>query len=301
MKRQCGAALIMAILIVALAASMAASLAWQQNIWARRVQSRDDRSDAKWLARAGTNYAAAILNDDANHNTVDYFGEAWSSKMPAMPVDNGDISGFILDQQGLFNLNNLVRNGKTDPAELQKFRQLLTMLRLQPDIAEALADWIDSDDAVQDPGGAENSYYLGLPDPYRAANMPLEEIGDLSRVKGFDSATLERLKPYVTVLPVSSLINVNTAPPEVLAAILPGLTLSAARAIVAKRNEHYFKNIADFRAAIPDIFVPENLVEVASQYFLVTVEARQGKSRVTMQTLLDREGAAWPRTVWHKS
>ncbi len=298
-----GAAIIMAILIVAVSATLAASLAWREGIFARRLENDEERTDAKWLAQAGTNFAAAVLNDDARHNIVDYQGEAWATQLPAMPVENGEVSGFITDQQGLFNLNNLALNGKTDVAHLMQFRALLSLLGIQPDLAEAVADWIDSDSAVQSPGGAENSYYLGLPDPYRAANMPFAEIDDLSLVKGFDEATMERLKPYVTVLPNTTQVNVNTAPPEVLAAILPGLSLSRANELVNRRNQHYFNDVADFRSAIPDpnVIIQDNQVEVASQYFLVTVNARQGKSRVTMETLLDREGTAWPRAVWHRS
>ncbi len=301
--KQKGAAIVMAILIVALTAMLAASLVWEETIWARRVENNEDREDANWLAVAGTNFAAAVLNDDARHNNVDYFGEAWASELPPMAVDNGEISGFILDQQGLFNLNDLVMNGKTDMAHLAQFRNLLILLNLPPDLAEALADWIDADSEVQPPGGAENSYYLGLPDPYRAANMPLGEIGDLSKVKGFDEATIAILKPYVTVLPTYTQINVNTAPPEVLAAVLQGLTLARARQLVVRRNQHYFTDVGDFKSSVPDpdVVIPDNEVEVASQYFLVTVKASQGSSKVTLQTLLDRQGAAWPVKIWSKS
>ena len=291
----------MAILIVALTATLAASLAWEGNIWARRMENSEDRTDAFWLAAAATNFAAAVLNDDARHGNVDYLGEAWASELPPMPVDNGQITGSILDQQGLFNLNDLAVDGKTDMIRLAQFRNLLMLLNLPPDLADALADWIDADNAVQPPGGAENAYYLGLPDPYRAANMPLNEIGDLSQIKGFDEATIAILRPFVTALPSYTPINVNTAPPEVLSSVLEGLTLAEARAIVERRNRHYFADVADFKSAAPDLVIHDNEIEVASQYFLVTGVATQGKSKVTMQTLLDREGAAWPVRIWQKS
>ncbi|HQT27469.1 MAG TPA: type II secretion system protein GspK, partial [Burkholderiales bacterium] len=81
------------------------------------------------------------------------------------------------------------------------------------------------------------------------------------------------------------------------------LSLSRANELVIRRNQHYFIDAADFRSAVPDpsIVFPDNEIEVASQYFLVTVKVRQGNSRVTMKTLLDREGTAWPRAVWHES
>ncbi len=301
--KQSGTAVVMAILIVALAAVLAASLASRQSIWIRRLENHESHGDAKWLALAGTDFAAAVLNDDARNNVVDYVGEAWSSSLPPMPVDNGTISGYITDQQGLFNLNNLAVGGKTDPVQLGNFRRLLTLLQLNPDLAQAVADWIDADEEVQSPGGAESSYYLGLPDPYRAANMPLEGIEELSMIKGFDETTINMLKPYVTAIPGPTTINVNTAPPEVLSAIVPGLTVSAARELAYSRSQHYFSDVGDFASRIQDknIPIPYSEIQVASQFFLVTVEAAQGRSRVIMHTMLDREGAAWPRKVWERS
>ncbi len=293
----------MAILIVALAAMLAASLASQQNIWIRRLENQQDHADAKWLASAGTDFAAAILNDDARHSAVDYPGEAWTAPMPPMQVGKSEISGYILDQQGLFNLNDLAPSGATDPVQLANFRRLLAFLQLDPDLAQAAADWIDADNSAQNPGGAENSYYLGLPDPYRAANMPLVSLDDLLMVKGFDQPTIDRLKPYVTALPANTQINVNTAPPEVLAAILPGFSLSAARELASKRMYHPFQSLSDFTASIgnENIPVPANNIEFASQYFLVTVKSVQGRARVTMRTLLYRNGSMWPRKVWQQS
>ncbi len=301
--KQSGAAIVMAILIVALAAILAASLASRETIRASRLESVQNRAEARWLALAGTDFASAVLNDDAKRNTVDYPGEAWATIPPPIPVDGGEISGYITDQQGLFNLNNLAINGKTDPVQLDNFRRLLILLQLNPDLAQAVADWIDADGDVQSPGGAENNYYAGLPDPYRAANMPLVGIEDLYDIAGFDEPTIERLRPFVSVLPVSTQINVNTAPPEVLSAILPGLTLDMARQLVNSRNQNYFMTTGDFASRIQgkNIVVPDGEIEVASQFFLVTVKVKQWKTRVVMHTLLDREGSSWPRKVWQSS
>ncbi|NNM82205.1 MAG: type II secretion system minor pseudopilin GspK [Burkholderiales bacterium] len=218
-------------------------------------------------------------------------------------MDGGEISGYITDQQGLFNLNNLAINGKTDPAQLDNFRRLLILLQLNPDLAQAVADWIDADSEAQSPGGAENNYYIGLPDPYRAANMPLVVIEDLYDIAGFDEPTIEKLRPFVSVLPAFTQINVNTAPPEVLSAIVPGLTLNMAQQLVTSRTQNYFATTDDFASRIQakNIVVPNGEITVASQFFLVTVKVTQGKTRVIMHTLLDREGSAWPSKVWQSS
>ncbi len=301
MNRQKGVAVVMAILIVALAAMVASALMWQQNLWLRQVENDNDRSEGKIVARAGTNLAAAILNLDPRN--IDHLQEAWAQPLPSMPVENGTVGGYIQDQQGLFNLNNLVNNGKTDQKQKVKFQRLLAILGMPMELGNALADWLDADNEIQGPGGAEDAYYLGLAQPYRAANRMLTEVGDLDRVRGFDKNRIERLRPYVTVLPRPTAINVNTAPAEVLCATIDGLTLPEARAMTALRDKSPFGTMRDFHSALPrlDITVADSDFSVASQFFLVTVNAHFGRASTTVWTLLDREGRFWPDIVWQKS
>ena len=47
-------------------------------------------------------------------------------------------------------------------------------------------------------------------------------IGDLRLVRGIDEITFRRLSPFITVTP-SVRVNINTAPPEVLMAVVPAL------------------------------------------------------------------------------
>ncbi|MHB1677365.1 MAG: type II secretion system minor pseudopilin GspK [Sulfuriferula sp.] len=301
MNKQSGVAVIMAILIVALAAMVASALMLEQNLWLRQVENANDLAQAQIMARAGTNLAAAILNSDARN--IDYLQETWAQPLPPLPVESGEVSGFIQDQQGLFNLNDLVNRGKTDQNQKAKFERLLAVLGIPVELGNSLADWIDDDHDIQGPGGAEDAYYLGLPQPYRAADRMLTDIGDLYRVRGFDKAIIERLRPFVSVLPRSTPINVNTAPPEVLYAMVDGMTLPESRALIATRDKSHFSNVGDFRAALPriDLTVVDSYFSVASQFFLVTVHTHFGRAHTTVSTLLDRESIQWPSTIWQKS
>ncbi len=119
------------------------------------------------------------------------------------------------------------------------------------ELADALADWIDADSEPRPRGGAEDGYYLELEQPYLAANRPLIDVAELALVRGFDGEVRARLRPFVTALPRFTAVNVNTAAPEVLAAIVEDLTLDAARALVAKRERAYFRNNADFLSQLP--------------------------------------------------
>ncbi|HEY6096239.1 MAG TPA: type II secretion system minor pseudopilin GspK [Gallionellaceae bacterium] len=299
MKHQRGVAIIIVILIVALATSLSVYVLNQQTLWQRQVEASFDRGQAKRLSLAGLDWARAILADDGRNNNVDHEGELWAKRLPAMPVEGGEILGFIEDRQGLFNLNNLVLNGSSVPAYVAQFQRLLNMLGLPGELALNLADWLDSDNTPQLAGGAEDSYYLSLPRPYRCANRPLTEIGELSLVKGFDASIIKQLRPYVSVLPSPTTINVNFSPAEVLAAVIEKLPLSDARAIVLQRHNNPFKSIDEFKSRLPnggrDISVTD--LSVSSQYFWVTGKTKVGNAQITAQALLQRT-STWPRVLW---
>lgn len=300
MRRERGVALITVILVVALATSTAAFMAWQQQLEVWRVENLRDQAQASAIAHAAVDWARAILADDARDNNVDYLGENWATALKVLPVEQGQIAGGIADQQGLFNLNNLAR-GEEDIAV---FRRLLGMLRLPMELADAVADWVDANAEPRLPGGAEDTYYLSLEPPYRAANRPLSGVDGLYRLKGFDRATVEKLRPFVTALPQPTPVNVNTAPPEVLAALFPELPLESAKELVEARKKNHFKNQADFRGRVPagqSGQMRDTVFSVNSSYFLVTGRASFGRVRSGWQALLERRGNGWPLVVWRKA
>ena len=296
-SKQNGVAIIMVLLIVALATTLAAFIATQQNLWQRQVESQLEHTQARRIGIAAIDWACAILADDARTSSIDTEKEIWASRLPAMPVQNGEVIGLIEDRQGLFNLNNLVRNGTTSAPDVAQFQSLLVLLGLPSDLAIALADWMDTDSETQNPGGAENSYYLSLPNPYRTANMPLSEIGELSLIKGFDSKTIERLRPFVSALPMPGAINVNFAPAEVLAAVT-NMSLADARVLVQQRTVQPFQSTADFTEHLPHGgTMSAGNITVSSNYFMVTGRATMGRAQVTTQALLQRTNG-WPTVVW---
>jgi general secretion pathway protein K len=303
MRRQRGMAVITAILVVALVASAASFMAWQQQLWVRQVSNLNEQAQSRVVMLAALQWARAILAQDARDNNVDHLEEGWARSLAPLPVEGGELAGGVTDQQGLFNLNSLVREGKASVSDLALFRKLLELLQLSPALADAVVDWIDPDAEVTYPGGAEDMDYLVLDPPYRAGNQPLTTVDGLARVKGFDAATLERLRPFVTALPKPTPVNVNTAPPEVLAAAVADLSLDQARVLVDGRKKQYFKDLADFRARLPKTVTQVNdvVLSVDSRYFLVSGHARFGRAKVGYAALLERETTAWPKLVWQKN
>lgn len=301
-KNQRGVAIVLAMGIAALAAMAATAMMMSQSIWVRQNELSSDRTQAQLVVKAGVDWARAVLSDDRRSSNVDHLGEPWALRLPPMPVENGKLAGHIEDQQGRYNLNNLVRNGRVNPPQLAHFQQLLSILGLPVALAGTLADWLDADNEPQPRGGAEDADYLALPTPYLAANRPLGDVAELSLVKGYDEDVLARLIPYVTALPRFTPVNANTAPPEVLAAVISGLSLVEARSVVSRRDRAYARDRAEFRRLLPpDTAFADDDITVSSDFFIARVRVTMGSSQASGSALLFRQSIEWPAVVWRKT
>jgi general secretion pathway protein K len=299
--RQRGVAIVLALGVVALAAIAAAAILASQSIWSRQAELGAEHTQAQAIVQAGIDWGRALLSDDRRLSSVDHLGEPWALRLPPVPVDNGELAGQLDEQQGLFNLNNLVRNGKVSPAHVAQFQRLLEILALPDALAASLVDWLDADGEPQPQDGAESGYYQGLQPPYLAANRPLGDVAELALVRGFDEAVRTRLRPFVTALPRFTPVNVNTASPEVLAAVVSNLDLDQARALTAQRGRAYFRNLSEFLAQLPSGAVADgNNVTTASQYFVASARVTIGGAQARGSALLERESTGWPTVVWRK-
>jgi general secretion pathway protein K len=172
-------------------------------------------------ALAGEQFLSALLAADQTVSPdSDSLSEMWAQPTPPYPVEDGMVTGRLLDQSGKFNLNNLYHDGVVDTESLAMFERLLEQVGLQKELASAILDWQDPDDTVTGAYGAEDSFYLGQMPSRRTANQPFKDINELRFVRGFDEAeNFDALARYVTVLPYFSPININTSPMQVLTAI----------------------------------------------------------------------------------
>ncbi|MEK6243845.1 MAG: type II secretion system minor pseudopilin GspK [Pseudomonadota bacterium] len=271
-------AIVLAMGVVALAALAATSMMVSQSTWSRQVELSAGHVQAQLLIQAGLDWARAVLSDDRRASNVDHPGEPWALRLPPVPVDNGSLLGHIEDQQGKFNLNNLLKDGKVNLAQLAHFRRLLSILALPPALADALAGRIDAD------------------------SRPLIDAAELALLRGFDDGVRARLRPFVTALPRFTAVNANTASPEVLAAVVEGLDLDGARALVAQRERAYFRSFGEFfRQLPPGLIVPTENISVGSDFFIATMRVTIGGAQARGSALLRRESAGWPAIVWRKT
>jgi general secretion pathway protein K len=215
-------------------------------------------------------------------------------------AEAGAIETIVSDPQGLFNLNNLVRAGKPSEPDIAVFRRLLGMLKLPEALADALLDAIDADSDTTFPGGAEDLDYLAMDPPRRAPNRLLLDVSSLGRIKGFTPETIARLAPHVSALPESTSININSAPADLLQALIPGLDESAARAIVAERSHKAFDSLDAFRTKLPESTrMPTNVaLGVSSVYQLIASRVQLEHAVAHHRALIGGRGAKYEGILW---
>jgi general secretion pathway protein K len=298
MSRMRGAAIIVAMLIAALAAAVAATVFADQQRWGRTVELRRDQVQAQALAMAGVLWAREILDDDGKRSELDHLGEPWALALPPIPMEDGEIRGAIVDAQGRLNINALGLAGDSAP-ERMRLAALFTQRGAPLDVLPTLADWIDDDRAVRE-GGAEDAFYLAQPVSHLAANGPVLRIAELGVVKSMTPRVLSAVLPFLSALPPGTPVNVNTAPPEVLAAIADNLAGGELEAFVVDRSRKPFATVAEFRARLPDgaKLASDLGLSVSSTYFYVTMEARQGVNRARARALVRRSRGTAPTIVW---
>lgn len=286
--RNRGVALITAILITALAGSVAAGLAWDNALDVRRTMVLLHRDQAVQVALGAESWVMSILRDDLADTQTDHLGEIWAQDLPPFPIDGGELWGSIDDLQGLFNVNNLVdQNGKVDKASLEQFQRLLAALDLDTRLAGITADWIDADRQASFPDGAEDSIYTGFTPPYRAPNQVISSISELAAVDGMEKPVLDALSPYIAALPRGTRLNVNTAPAPVLRSLSESLSEGDVARLEEERGQAGFADIVNTFSAIPDVDV--NALEETSEYFRLLVVVRIDTVRVTFFSVLKRE------------
>ncbi|MGE5339524.1 MAG: type II secretion system minor pseudopilin GspK, partial [Gemmatimonadota bacterium] len=199
------------------------------------------------------------------------------------------IAGGIEDVQSRMNLRNLVGlDGKVSIVELEALRRLCNLLSLPSATADLIAVAMLQSRV---PPAAPNTN--ASPDDGSNVERPLPLMlpQDLYGVAGLDPQAAAVLIPYVTVLPEAPTpVNVNTASAEVIAARV-GMSLSAARALVAERDRiGYFTNVDNFRTRLPNQGVDLDTQQISTQsrYFLVRGQVRLDRATTRMEALVRR-------------
>ena len=181
-----------------------------------------------------------------------------------------------------------VRDGTA--TNLERFRRLLVQAGLAPDAADAWRDWVDSDD-IPSGAGAEDGDYMLLTPPYRAANQLAVHLSEFELIKGMDSASMAGLMDALCVLPSTELkVNVNTANPTVLAALVPEINAGVLAELSAAPRD--FAEVAQFTNQFAEFSNAVDALTVSSEYFEISVRVRVDDSTIEMVSVIHRDVAS---------
>jgi len=287
-----GVALVTALLVVALATTIAVAMVSRQQLDIRRTGNMLMGDQTRLYAFGAEAWGIAQLERD--DNKTDSLEDDWATLLPPLALDEGGtISGGIEDLQGRFNLNTLIAEGDAGKLAQQRFTRLLKQLDLEPALQQAVRDWIDSDSEPSYPDGAEDNYYLGLTPAYRSANTPLASVSELRLIRGIETEHYTALAPHVTALPESNTaLNINTATVDQLMTLGDDLVRSEIEALVEQRNENAFATVTQFLQdnAFAGREIKADALDVASHYFMIQSQTEIGRSRLIHQSLVQRSG-----------
>ena len=289
---QRGAALLTAMIIVTLVVTMASAMVWQQ--W-RAVQvevAERARAQAAWILSGALDFARLILKEDLRSGRPTALTEPWATPLAEARLstflaadksstDDGPeafLSGSIADAQARYNLTNLVSAGKVDALELEALERLCQALAIDTSVAQRIANGLrDASATTADPASSETGTVA-------RANAPLlpQSVAQLSWL-GVDAVTVKALEPHVVLLPVATPLNVNTAAPEVLVAVIKGLDMATAQRLLQVRRGAPFKDLPSFTEQIATLAPLLAKLDVRSNYFEV-----RGKLRLADRVLVER-------------
>jgi general secretion pathway protein K len=246
------------------------------------------------------------------------------------------LSGSVTDASSRYNLRNLAdANGPVED-QVALFKNLLRTLQMQQSLAERIADYVaatlppaaipaDGSQQGEQQGqqsqgqqsqgqqsqgqqnqGQQNQSQQSQQVRRSTVNgkpISLLQVDDLLAVPGVTQEVVERLRPFVIVLPSGgTTVNVNTAAPELLSAMVANMSVSEANTLVAQRKQAPWKDMAGFTAASGNrVVTAATSAAVTSEWFLVDSRIRLDRAALDAQALIYRPAnamAGGTRVMW---
>ena len=297
-----GAALLAAMMTVSLVAMLAAGAAWQQWRTVEVESTERQHAQAQWLLLGALDWARVILREDARSGNpdapTDHLAEPWAIPLQETRLstflsanhtsdDNSlaqqvSLSGRISDLQARLNISNLLQGNQIDLASLQAFARLFEALQLPTSQLSVLAQGLLA--AQQQKDGA--------------CLMP-QRVTQLSWC-GLNAQTLNTLAPYITVLPVRTLVNLNTAPPVVIYASVAGLNLADAHRLNAQGAQNPWTSLDAFQKAAGKPLRLDASHSVNSRFFAVEGRLRMPATTLVEHSVVQRDQVD-VKVLWRES
>lgn len=305
-RAQMGAALLAAMLTVTLVATFAATALWQQYRSTEVEAAERIRVQSGWLLTGALDWARLILREDARAGGADHLAEPWAvplnearlssflavDKSASATEREAFLSGQITDLQSRMNVTNLLDGFALSKPALENFGRLFALLGLEPQQLTSFAErllqaYVAAQAPAETPG----------PAPSGDASLLPQRVDQLVWL-GLSPQAVALLRPYITILPTRTAVNLNTASADVIYASTPGIELADAQRLVAVRGRSHFRGLADAVKVLNGRPVfNEGQHSVSTNYFEVLGKLRLDNVQVEERSTVQREGPV-VRTLW---
>ena len=275
-RRQRGLALLIAVLIVAVATTVAVNIAYEEKFALRKTGHIQLMDRASLYAVGLEDWAQIYLLEDKKESKADSLDEYWATGIPGLPIEGGYLTGYMVDEQSRFNLNSVA----VSDTAVARLRRLCAKLDIEDKFIPALQDWIDQDFDIRYPDGMEEGY-----DDYRVANREMVDVTELLLVHQVTPEIFDKLRPHVTALPVTATMNVNTMSPEVFAMLADDVDETK---FIEEREDNPFESVDEFVERLQLPIEIEGL-SVDTQYFRAYGQVVQGERNYNLTSLIYRD------------
>jgi len=306
-NRQRGVALIIVLMLLAIMATVAASMSERLFLQFQRGVNQVNYQQAYWYSLGIEALAKVGIEQSYKDTDTINMSQPWAIKEQVYPLDYGQAAGRIRDKQACFNLNVLNSVQPTDkqisrPYLVSVLQHLLEELDVEPYQAEIIADstweYIDADDSVRSTTGVEDSTYEAMKPSYLASNSWMADASELRAVYQVSGEIFQKLEPLVCALPSDDWrLNVNTIDvkqaPILVAMFSPNLSSSDAIQLIEKRPFDGWDSIDEFLAESEIVGLNEDVKKnakgylgVDSAFFELDAQVLVDESRVRIRSLL---------------
>ncbi|MBL7481004.1 type II secretion system minor pseudopilin GspK [Legionella bononiensis] len=286
-----GGALLTALFIMTLVAIVATAMSTRLQLDIYRTRLIIIHDKLYLASQAVTFWSLGELNNKKNkfikvddQGMVDAFPKNRESIYPQVTL-----SGGLYDLQARFNLNNLVDKKFTLP-----FINLLGMVDSNANsmdkinLAMALKNWLMTYDLSR---GKDiyTSYYHSQKPAYNPSHQLMKSRSEFRLVKDVTAPLFLALEPYITVLPETTPININTAPKKLLMSLGNGLSDAQSNELIMARGETGIEDLKDIDELIKKIDLPSEQITIESKYFLSVAFAKSDEFKLVIYTLMQRD------------
>ncbi len=313
--KQKGVALLAALIFMLAIVLTLGNIFYSHQLDVARLTKSLHGDQALLLALSAESWAKQLLSSDQDDREVDNLQENWALAVPVLPVEGGFLRGCLQDLQGRVNVSSFASyDAEKLNAEMENqtnglVRVWLALLRAnelpfnEASVA-TIIDWVDTDNEQVSEWGAEQQNYEFNREPVMVSNAALTDVNELAVMRGYGSASVSLLKPWISALPRVTSININTAPEQILLAMGGEYPQAFADYVLRQRPFYILDDFYEGLSGVLDMEVQqvqelwsEDFVGITTDYFQLQLEVILGDSQLRVDSILGRYGRNEPVVI----